>query len=164
MENLKQVDLEQKIETRFCAWNPDTKKLYTWIIFGGESGYRTGMTGVVPYRHDVTGKKIKVGAWPLNSIILPYSDNYVIKDGVLYEKSAYEPGTVGYWLDKLDEPERSQAFENMANFDCIIKNLHDECDSISDAIINSLTWKKTPQDYDYWEQLYDEYYRKENGL
>ena len=159
MKNLKPVDLGQKVETRFCAWHRNNKKLFYLDVFFG----------------NYTESTIKVRGYPHsdNSIItldrneafiLPYSDNYVVQDGVLYEKSAYEPGTAGYWLDKMDEPERSQALVSMQIPECVVLNLQDEEDSISDAIINAFVWKNTAQGEDYWSKLYDKYCREEYGV
>ena len=83
MENLKPVDLEQKVETRFCAWHKQNKRLFYLELFFGN--YTESIIKVRSYPHSgnsiITLNRNEV-------LIIPYSDNYVVRDGVLYEKSA----------------------------------------------------------------------------
>lgn len=167
MKNLKTVDLEQKVETRFCAWVVEEKNLYWFDVLWGNNGSGNGWIGLVPYGLEQSEKSYRDNVSNYGKddfIVLPYSDNYIVVDGELYEKSAYEVGTVGYWLDKMDEPERSQALENAVNPRCKFKGLDHPVGSIADAINFGSLWEKTPttQGWNYWNDLRIKYSEKED--
>ena len=53
-------------------------------------------------------------------------------------------------LEKLPEPYRTQAIENLVE-----DNSHIICRSISDAVIRGFNWSDTPQGLHYWADLHN---------
>lgn len=64
--------------------------------------------------------------------------------------------TVKEWLEGLEEPYRSQAFENVEEL-----NVHPggvlfaREESLSSALIGAFDWGKSPQGHKYWENIYE---------
>lgn len=63
--------------------------------------------------------------------------------------------TIKYWLNKLPEPAKSQALENVKQYDK--KSLNLKSSNIIDAIGNAFVWFDSPQGHDYWENIADNY-------
>jgi hypothetical protein len=63
-----------------------------------------------------------------------------------------QKNTIEFWLNKMEEPERSQALNNC-------KKLKDEsiAKSIPDAICMGFYWFETPEGDDYWREIQDKY-------
>jgi hypothetical protein len=79
-----------------------------------------------------------------------------VKDGELFLKQEYAPGTVGYYLDQLQEPYRAQALENAVDKISYYKGIEYEVDSIFEAIYFGFVWDKTPENQGaiYWNDLH----------
>ena len=81
---MEPINLEQKVETRFCMWDKRTAKLW-WFdaLWGGYSDPGNLFYTLAEYG---SAKKFKFLTIAENLVILPYSDNYVVEGGILYEK------------------------------------------------------------------------------
>jgi hypothetical protein len=76
---------------------------------------------------------------------------------------------VFFFLNKLDEPYKTKAFENInsginvfhVQNDSIEENIerliNESCSSISEAVTNTLYWETTKEGGDYWKDVYDFY-------
>lgn len=59
---------------------------------------------------------------------------------------------VKFWLNKMEEPERSKALNNVKEF----SNQQLE-KSISNALCGAFYWKETPEGEEYWFEIYEKY-------
>ncbi len=66
-------------------------------------------------------------------------------------KSAYEPGTVGYWLNKMNEPERSLAFENTSPEKLTETITGNESYAIKYALDSAFLWESTAEKGQGWK-------------
>jgi hypothetical protein len=62
---------------------------------------------------------------------------------------------IEFWLNKMEEPERSQAFSN-----CKRLTVETTAKSIPDAICMAFYWHDTPEGGDYWCEIQDKYFKK----
>lgn len=64
----------------------------------------------------------------------------------------YRKNTVGWWLQRLPEPYKSQAFANCNDDYCDIAN--EEHTTAAGALFEAFRWRTTP--FDYWLGVYNE--------
>lgn len=66
--------------------------------------------------------------------------------------------TIKYWLEKLDEPYRSQALQNTS-----FNRLEWLASCIGNAIADAFAWRNTPEGHDYWldfhRKISERYYK-----
>ena len=60
------------------------------------------------------------------------------------------PTTIAGWLCTLPEPYRTQALENMDE-----DGKDFEADSVADALHRAFWWHRSPQGYNYWNDLHE---------
>ena len=60
--------------------------------------------------------------------------------------------TIGYFLNQLEEPFKSQAINNSTP-----KRLEVECQDLEDAIFSAFIWDDTLEGSDYWRRVASKY-------
>lgn len=69
----------------------------------------------------------------------------------------YKPKTIGWWLSRLDEPFRSQAFENWKKDFQYEENKNIIYNDFLYALGGAFYWDQTPEGYDYWDGIHEKY-------
>jgi hypothetical protein len=86
MDGMEPVNLEQKVETRFCFWDTQSKKLWWFDALWGDD-YKNKNRILYDLCEYGSKKKYRIVTLVEKLILLPYHDNYLVEDGVLYQKS-----------------------------------------------------------------------------